>query len=80
MGLLKRNNLFHPLFTIMNNIKGYLNILYGLELLIPSSGTGTRNCDIQRKLATHTKKKQNKKKKTAKFTSAEDVPEVFLSK
>ena len=47
----------------MNNIKGYLNILYGLELLIPSSGTGTRNCDIQRKLATHTKKKQNKKKK-----------------
>ena len=50
--LLKRNNLFPPLFTIINNINGYLSTLYGLELLFPSSGTGTRNCDICRKLAT----------------------------
>ena len=26
-----------------------LNMLHGLELLIPSSGTGTGNCDTQRK-------------------------------
>ena len=52
MDLLKRNNLFPPLFTIINKINGYLNIMYALELLIPSSGTGTCNCDIRRKLAT----------------------------
>ena len=39
MDLIKRNYLFPPLFTVINNINGYLNILYGLELLIPSSGT-----------------------------------------
>ena len=43
MDLLKRNNLFPRLFTIINNINGNLNSMYGLELLIPSSGTGTRN-------------------------------------
>ena len=40
MDLLKRNNLFPPLLTIINNIKGYLNIRYGLELLIPNMGQG----------------------------------------
>ena len=30
-------------FTIINDIIGNLNILYGLELLILGSGTGTRN-------------------------------------
>ena len=48
-GFAQKNNLFPPLFLIINNIDGYLNILYGLELLIPSSGTGTRNCDICKK-------------------------------
>ena len=52
MDLLKRNNMFPPLFTIINNINGDLKFLYGLELLIPISGTGTRNYDIWRKLAT----------------------------
>ena len=52
MDLLKRNNLLPPLFTIINNTNGYLNFLYGLELLILNSGTETRNCDIWRKLAT----------------------------
>ena len=33
------------------DIIGDLNSLYGLELPIPSSGTGTLTCDIQRKLA-----------------------------
>ena len=69
MDLLKRNHLFPPLFTIINNINGYLNILYDLELLIPSSGTGTRNCYMWRKLAP---------RKIAKFLSAENVLEVFL--
>ena len=58
MNLLKRNNLFPPLFSIINNINGYLNILYGLELLISSPGSETRNCDIWRKLA-NTKKTAN---------------------
>ena len=49
MDLLKKNHLFPPLFTIINNTNGYLNILYGLELLIPDSGIGTRNCDIWKK-------------------------------
>ena len=56
----QKTKLVSPLFTIIKNINDYLNILYGLELLILSSGTGTRNCDIWRKLAT-------RKKKTAKF-------------
>ena len=33
-----QNNLFPPLFTIISNINGYLNILCGLELLILSPG------------------------------------------
>ena len=48
MDLHIRNNLFPPLFTIINNINGYLNILYDLKSLIPNSGTGTHNCDIQK--------------------------------
>ena len=28
-------------FTIINNLDGDLNMLHGLEILIPSSGTGT---------------------------------------
>ena len=40
-----RNNLFLPCFTIINDINGDLNFLYGLELLIQSSGTWTHNCD-----------------------------------
>ena len=46
-----RNKLFFPLFTIINDFSGDLNFLYGLVLLMPSSGIGTRNCDIWRKLA-----------------------------
>ena len=48
MGLHIRNSFCLPLFTIIDDITGDLNILYGLELLIPSSGTGTRNCDIHK--------------------------------
>ena len=47
-----RNNLFPPLFSIINNINGDLNILCGLEQLIPSSGTRTDNYDIRRTLTT----------------------------
>ena len=57
-----RSNHSTSALLIINNINGYLNILYGLELLIPSSGTGTRNCDIRRKLATRKKKKEKRKK------------------
>ena len=73
MDLHIRNNLFSPLFTTINNINGDLTFLYGFELLIPSSGTGTRNCNICRTLA-----RQGKKKKQ-KILSAEDVHEIFLS-
>ena len=45
------------MFTIINNITGYLDILYGLESLIPSSGTGTRNCDMEK--TANTKKQEN---------------------
>ena len=51
MDLHIRNNFFPPLFTMINDINGDLNILYGLELLIPSSGAGTRKFDMWRKLA-----------------------------
>ena len=43
MDLHIRNILFPPLFTIINDIYSNINILYGRELLIPSSGTRTRN-------------------------------------
>ena len=41
---------FLPLVVIIDNINGDLNILHGLELLIPTSGTRTGNCDTRRKL------------------------------
>ena len=67
MDLLKRNNLFPPLFIIINKINGYLNILYGLELLIPSSGTGipivTYGENWQHKKNKTKQKKKKKKKK-----------------
>ena len=44
------NGLFPSLFTIINNNNGDLIMLYYLELLVPSSGTGTGNCNIHRKL------------------------------
>ena len=34
--------------TFAGNINGDLNILHGLELLIPSSGTETGNCDTKK--------------------------------
>ena len=42
-----KNSLFPLLFTIINNISGDLNMLQGLELSIPISGTGVGNCDIR---------------------------------
>ena len=59
------------MFIIIININGDLDILYGLELLVPSSGTVTRNCDIWRKLAT---------RKTTKFCSAENMPDFCQNK
>ena len=53
------NILFLSLF-IVDDINGHLNFLYGLELLIPSSGTGTRNCGIWGNW--NHEKKQKKKK------------------
>ena len=47
-----RNNLFSQLFTVINYIYGDLDFLYGLELLILSSGTGIHNSGIWSKLAT----------------------------
>ena len=49
MDLQIRNCLFPPLFTLVDNINSNLNMLHGLESLIPKFGTGTGNCDIQRK-------------------------------
>ena len=51
MDLHIQNNLFPPLFTIINDTNGDLNFLYGFDLLIPSSGTGNHNWDMGRKLA-----------------------------
>ena len=45
-----RNSLFPPLFTIINNINGDLNMLHGLELLILSNGTGAGIWNTRRKL------------------------------
>ena len=42
--------LFVPLFTFINNINGDIYMLHGLELLVPSTGTGTGECEIRRKL------------------------------
>ena len=46
-----RYSLFLPLFTIINTIHGDLDMLHGLELLIPSSGTRAGKWDTRRKLA-----------------------------
>ena len=48
-----------------------LNMLHGLELLILSFGTGTGNCDIQRKRTTW---------KTIEILNAEDLNKIFMSK
>ena len=45
-----RNSLFPPLFAIINNINGDLNMLHGLEFLILSTGRGTGNWNTSRKL------------------------------
>ena len=48
MDLHIKNDWFPTMFTLIkfDDINGDLKFLYGLELLIPSSGTGTRSCDI----------------------------------
>ena len=53
------NNLFHTVFTIINDINGDLNFLYGLELLFPSFATGTHDCDTWKKLINLTRIPRN---------------------